>query len=78
MPRIKNIPGPYQCVFYSSDCKEPKHIYVRRDVMQCKFWLEPISLAWNHLFSSRELHAIRSYIEEYRARIVEAWDEHCG
>jgi hypothetical protein len=46
--------------------------------MRCKFWLEPVSLVWNGHFSARELNVIRSYIDEYRARMVEAWDEHCG
>ena len=44
----------------------------------CKFWLAPVALAANHGFSARELHVIRSYIEEYLGRLVEAWNEHCG
>jgi len=36
------------------------------------------ALARNHGFSARELNVIRSYIEEHLARILEAWDEHCG
>jgi hypothetical protein len=77
MPRIKNIPGPYRFFFYSSDCGEPTHIHARREFMQCKFWLQPLSLAWNRRFSARELNVIRSYIDGYRAQMVEAWDEHC-
>jgi len=46
--------------------------------MQCKFWLAPLSLARNHLFSARELNVIRSYIQGNMAKILEAWDEHCG
>jgi len=34
--------------------------------------------AANHGFSARELKVIRSYIEEYLTRLVEAWGEHCG
>jgi hypothetical protein len=78
VPRIKNIPGPYRFFFYSLDCNEPKHIHVRREIMHCKFWLEPVSLAANHHFSTRELDVIRSYIERHRSVMVEAWDEHCG
>ncbi len=29
-------------------------------------------------FAARELNVIRSYIQEYLARVMEAWDEHCG
>ena len=78
MPRVRDIPGPYRFYFYSFDCSEPKHVHVRRERMVCKFWLEPVSLARSHEFSSWELNVIRSYIEEHLARILEAWDEHCG
>lgn len=77
MPRIKNVPGPYRFFFYSFDCSERPHVHVRREIMQCKFWLEPVALAANHHFSTRELNVIRSYIEQHRSRIMEAWDEHC-
>ena len=73
-----DIPGPHHFFFYSFDCYEPKHVHVRGEGMMCKFWLEPISLARNHGFSARRLNVIRSYIEEHLARILEAWDEHCG
>jgi uncharacterized protein DUF4160 len=46
--------------------------------MVCKFWLSPAALAANYDFSARELNVIRSYIEKYRPRLLEAWDEHCG
>jgi hypothetical protein len=77
VPRVKNIPGPYRVFFYSFDCRERKHVHVRREWMVCKFWLSPIALAANHAFSARELNVIRSYIQDYRARLLEA-DEHCG
>lgn len=70
MPRVRDIPGPYHFYFYSFDCAEPKHVHVRRERRVCKFWLEPVALARNHGFASRELDVIRSYIEEYLA--------HCG
>ena len=77
MPTIPGIPGPYRFFFYSFDCLEPKHIHARRERMVCKFWLEPVALAANDGFSSRELNRIRALILEHRARILEAWDEHC-
>ena len=75
MPRVPGIPGPSRFFFYSFDCREPKHVHARRED---KFWLEPISLARNHGFPRWELSVIRSYIEDYLAGILEAWDEHCG
>lgn len=78
MPTISGIPGPYRFFFYSFDCLEPKHIHAQRERRVCKFWLEPVTLAANDGFSSRELNRIRGLILEHRARILEAWDEHCG
>jgi hypothetical protein len=46
--------------------------------MACKFWLDPVGLGGNHGFSPREVNVIRSYIEQHRHRILEAWNEHCG
>jgi len=78
VPRVRDIPGPYRFFFYSFDCREPQHVHVRRDRMVCKFWLAPVALAANHDFSARELNVIRTYIEQYLPRLLEAWDEHCG
>lgn len=78
MPTIDGIPGPFRFFFYSFDCNEPMHVHVRRDRATCKFWLEPVALAANHGFAAHELSRIRSIILENRARIVEAWHEHCG
>jgi hypothetical protein len=56
VPKIPGIPGPYWFFFYSFDCNEPMHVHVRRDRQQAKFWLAPVSLAWNHGFGARELN----------------------
>ncbi len=78
MPRIKDIAGPYRFYFYSFDCNEPKHVHVRRDRMVCKFWLEPLELSSNYGFAARELTTIRDGIRANLAKIIEAWNEHCG
>lgn len=78
MPKVRNISGPYRLFFYSFDCNEPKHIHVQRERMVCKFWLEPIVLSFNEGFTASELNRIRKLIGDHRARILEAWDEHCG
>ncbi len=78
MPRIKDIAGPYRFYFYSFDCNEPKHVHVRRERMVCKFWLEPLALCSNHDFAARELTTIRDDIRGNLAKIIEAWNEHCG
>jgi len=78
MPTVKNIPGPYRFFFYSFDCNEPMHVHVQRERMVCKFWLEPIALSKNHGFTPKELNIIREIIYNNRAKIMEAWYEHCG
>jgi hypothetical protein len=78
LPRIPGIPGPFWLFFYSFDCGEPMHVHVRRDGHDCKFWLSPVALTWNHGFSPRELNAIRRLIMAHEAVIIEAWHEHCG
>lgn len=78
MPTIREISGPYRLFFFSFDCGEPKHLHVQRERKVCKYWMEPIALASNHGFSAVELNAIRQLLETNRAKILEAWNEHCG
>jgi hypothetical protein len=51
---------------------------VRRERAVCKFWLEPVVLAYNNGFSAKELNRIRKIIIDNLDGIREAWDEHCG
>ena len=78
MPRIAGIHGPYWFFFYSFDCAEPMHVHVRRERRECKFWLDPVVLAWNSGFTPRELIEIRRIIIDNVTVIREAWNEHCG
>jgi hypothetical protein len=78
LPTIPGIPGPYRFFFYSFDCNEPMHVHVRRDRATCKFWIEPVALAYNNAFSAKELNRIRKLILRNLERIREAWNEHCG
>ncbi len=78
MPTIKNIPGPFRFFFYSFDCNEQMHVHVQREMMTCKFWLDPVVLMRNQGFTPKELKAIRELIGKNRRKIMEAWHEHCG
>ena len=78
MPTVKGIVGQHRFFFYSFDCAEPKHVHVRRERMNCKFWLDPVALAGNDGFSAHELNRIRKTIMDNRTAIMEAWNEHCG
>jgi hypothetical protein len=59
LPTVPGIPGPYRLFFYSFDCNEPRHVHVRRDRAACKFWLDPVALAYNNGFTAKELTRIR-------------------
>ena len=78
MPTIKKISDGYRFYFYSFDCYEPVHVHVEKEYMNCKFWLDPISLAANYGFSAKELNKIQRIIEKNTKLIIEAWNEHCG
>ena len=78
MPTVPGIPGTFRFFFYSFDCSEPKHIHVRRERSVCKFWLEPLALAYNNGFASKDLNRIRTIIQANILQIRDARDEHCG
>lgn len=78
MPCIRGIRGPYQVFFTSFDCIEPPHVHVERDRMRCKFWIEPVALAFNQGFDMRELNRIQNLIKDHRTRILEIWHAHCS
>ena len=46
MPTVLRI-GAFRFHFYSDEGNEPPHIHVATPDGECKFWLEPISLARN-------------------------------
>ena len=54
MPTIKKISDGYRFYFYSFDCYEPMHVHVEKDNSNCKFWLDPVSLAANYGFTAKE------------------------
>ncbi len=78
MPTIPGIFGPHRFFFYSFDCAEAMHVHAERDGATCKFWLNPVSLAFNAGFSAHELNRIRKRVSRHREAIQHAWTEHCG
>ncbi len=68
--------GPYRVYFYSHEPNEPPHVHVDRDDRSAKFWLDPVALAHNLGFPSRELTQIERLIQENQRTLLEAWNEH--
>jgi hypothetical protein len=70
--------GPYRFHFYSHEPNEPPHVHVDRDDNTAKFWLDPVSLAYNWGFNAKELHKIQRIVEERRDEFLDAWNDYFG
>ncbi|WP_423226540.1 DUF4160 domain-containing protein [Candidatus Amarolinea aalborgensis] len=77
MPTLM-IVGPYRLFFWSYDCSEPRHVHVSRDRLEAKFWLDPILLADNNGFRSKELRDIERIINDNADILRSRWDEYCS
>lgn len=76
MPRIKIPNIPWRVSFYSFDRREPLHVHVSRERMECKFWVEPdVRLAWSHGFAEQELWDILRMLEVNLALIHQAYEQ---
>jgi Domain of unknown function (DUF4160) len=41
-------------------------------------WLDPVALASNYGFNSRELNEVMALVDEHLNELLEAWHEHLG
>ncbi|MGH8588139.1 MAG: DUF4160 domain-containing protein [Gammaproteobacteria bacterium] len=74
MPTVMRI-GSYRFHFYSDEGKEPPHIHVRTPNGECKFWLEPVSLASVRGVKSHEVREIERLVFEHKTTLVSAYNE---
>ena len=74
MPTVLRHAGS-RFFFYSDEGREPAHVHVEVGDDECKFWLEPVSLARNLGFKPKELRAIERLLVENQALILAAWRE---
>ena len=75
MPTVLRIKG-YRFFFFSNEGNEPIHIHVEKAESYAKFWLDPIRIALDFGFNSKQLREIISIIEENHVLIKEKWDEY--
>jgi hypothetical protein len=75
MPTVLRV-GRYRFHFFSNEGREPPHIHVKAGDDEAKFWLEPIQLAANNSFHSRELTEIVVLISQHHRELLNAWNEH--
>lgn len=77
MPTVLRLSG-YRFFFYASDCSELRHMHVEKGNGEAKFWLDPLALAFNHRFSSRQLREIERIIADHLEDLRKAWDDFCN
>ena len=75
MPTVLRI-GRFRFFFFSNESDEPAHIHVRAGADEAKFWLEPLVLAANNGFNSRELNDIERLVNQHRGQLLRAWNEY--
>ena len=75
MPVVLRI-GPYTFFSYSQENNEPPHIHIRRDQNLAKFWLDPVSLAYNRGYPHREVTYMRVLVEEHREHLLRSWNDY--
>lgn len=75
MPTIYRWKG-YRFHFYSDEGHEPPHIHIRHAENSCKYWLDPMSLAYNDGMKSSELTALEEIIKDHREEFIEKWNEY--
>jgi Domain of unknown function (DUF4160) len=77
MPTVLRV-GPYRFLFFTNEGREPPHIHVKASTDEAKFGLDPVALASNYGFNSRELNEVMALVDEHLNELLEAWHEHLG
>jgi hypothetical protein len=75
MPTVLQI-GSFRFHFYSDESDEPAHIHVRSPEGECKFWVEPVSLARNRGIPGHDLRNIERLVFEHQQLLIEKFHEH--
>jgi hypothetical protein len=74
MPTVLRI-GSYRFHFYSDEGKEPPHIHIEYGASECKFWLDPISLARNKGIKTPKLREIEKLVFENKQFLMDKYYE---
>ncbi len=75
MPTVLRI-GSLRFHFYSDEGSEPPHIHVRTPEGECKFWLDPVSLARNRGVPAHTLREIERLVFEHQVLLTERFNEY--
>jgi hypothetical protein len=74
MPTVLRI-GSFRFHFYSDEGSEPPHIHVRTPDGECKFWLEPVSLASVRSLKPRDVREIERLVFQHKTTLLSAYHE---
>lgn len=77
MPTIYRYKG-FRFHFYSNEGHEPPHVHIRRAQDSCKYWLNPVSLAYNDGMTASELRELQQVVVEHADEFIEKWHEYFG
>ena len=77
MPTVLRIKS-FRFHFYSDELNEPPHIHVRTPDGECKFWLDPVSLAGNKGVPATIVRKIERLVFEYQILLKEHYNEFHG
>ena len=77
MPTIFRWKG-FRFHFISDEGNEPPHVHIRRAEDTCKYWLNPVALAYNDGMKSNELRELEEVVKEHRDEFERKWHEYFG
>ena len=76
-PRVFLIDG-FDFFFYSKE-ETRRHIHIEKGEKNAKIWLESdTEVAYNHVFTNKEIRYVLQIIQAYGRSIDEKWNEHFG
>ncbi len=75
MPTVLFIDG-YRFFFFSNERNEPIHFLIEKAEKYAKFWIEPLFVAINYGFTSKELREISEIIDKNEVLIKKKWNEY--
>ena len=75
MPTIYRYKG-FRFHFFSNEGHEPPHVQIRRGDDSCKFWLQPVNLAYNDGMNGHEITELEQVTSENRDEFLRKWHEY--
>ncbi len=70
MPTVWRLLG-FRFHFYSNEGMEPPHIHVAHGSAECKFWLDPITLAANRGMPPNDVRRTERIVFEHQHFLLE-------